>query len=372
MVDFTLPRTTSVIQEGLHAGLHIGAQLYVSLRGQIVADAAFGAARPDGTPMRVDTLQVWLSASKPITAVAVGQLVDRGRIHFDDRVVQYIPEFAPNGKDAITIRHLLTHTAGLRTIHTDWPRASWDETIATLCRAAMEKDWPPGGRAGYHAFTTWYLLGEIVRRVDGRPIAEYLRAEIFQPLAMNESFLALTPEQYAALQPRMAELQRIIGRSVSGTTRPESMQLDTLAAATNPRPAGGVRGPVRQLGMFYEGMLRAWRARTPAPLAQRIAALMTSRARSGMYDETFRATVDWGLGFQINSEHLTPNAPYNFGPYASRDTFGHGGFQASLGMCDPARELVVAVMFNGCPGEANHAARMRALLTALYEELGLS
>ena len=371
-----LPRTMALVEEGLAAGVHIGAQVYVSLRGRAVVDTATGLARPapGEAAMTPETLMVWLSAGKPLTAVAIGRLVDAGRLSFDDPVVKHIPEFAPHGKDAITIRHLLTHTAGLRTIHTDWPRAGWEETMATLCGAAMEKDWPPGAKAGYHAFTSWYVLGEIVRRVDGRPIETYLRSEVFAPLGMNESSLTLSREEYAELQPRMGDLQRIIAVGGGAKPRMESMNLDTFAAAHNPRPAGGVRGPIRELGMFYEAMLRALKGdgSVPTALAQSTARMMTSRARPTMFDETFKATVEWGLGFQLNSEKVTPNAPYNFGPHASPATFGHGGFQASVGMGDPEKELVVAAIFNGCPGEAKHLGRIRRFFTVLYEELGLA
>src|SRR6187455_1190214 len=104
-----LPKTMAAIQRGMEAGLHIGAQLYVSLHGEVVADEAFGMAR-DGVPMRRDTLMLWLSAGKPISAVAVAQVWERGLLDLDDPVATHIPEFAANGKDVVTIRHILTHT----------------------------------------------------------------------------------------------------------------------------------------------------------------------------------------------------------------------------------------------------------------------
>ena len=88
-------------------------QLYVSLRGEVIADVALGLAR-DGVPMRRDTLMLWLSAGKPVSAVAVAQLWERGLLDLDDPVAKHIPEFAANGKDVVTIRHILTHTGGFR------------------------------------------------------------------------------------------------------------------------------------------------------------------------------------------------------------------------------------------------------------------
>src|SRR5438105_13794575 len=80
-----LPRTLAAIERGMRQGLHIGAQLYVSLRGEVIADVAIGEAKR-GVAMRPDTLMLWLSAGKPITAVAIGQLRERGLLDWDDRV----------------------------------------------------------------------------------------------------------------------------------------------------------------------------------------------------------------------------------------------------------------------------------------------
>ncbi len=111
--DLILPQACSVIERGMIAGDHIGAQLYVSRRGSPVAQLALGDSRP-GVPMTTDSILLWLSSTKPIGAVAVLQLMERGLLKLDDPVARHIPEFAAHGKDTVTIRHLLTHTGGFR------------------------------------------------------------------------------------------------------------------------------------------------------------------------------------------------------------------------------------------------------------------
>src|SRR5436190_219881 len=106
-----LDTTSEAIEAGIEVGLHIGAQLFVSRHGQPVADLAFGQSRP-GVAMSADSLMIWMSCSKPVTAVAVAQQWERGRLKLDDRIADHIPEFGRNGKEAVTIRHVLTHTAG--------------------------------------------------------------------------------------------------------------------------------------------------------------------------------------------------------------------------------------------------------------------
>src|SRR4051794_3153346 len=109
----SLRKTTELIEQGEAAGLHIGAQLSVSRAGETVFEGAWGVARP-GVSMTTDTLMPWLSATKIITAIAVAREWERGEFDLDERVSDHIPAFAVGGKEAITIRHLLTHTGGFR------------------------------------------------------------------------------------------------------------------------------------------------------------------------------------------------------------------------------------------------------------------
>ena len=163
-----LPRTVAAIERGMREGLHVGAQLYVSLRGRVVADVAVGLAR-DGVPMRPDTLMLWLSAGKPVAAVAVAQLWERGLLELDDPVARHLPEFAAGGKERVSVRHILTHTAGFRAVLGHWEDKPWDQVIAAISAARLEPRWVVGETAGYHPLTSWYVLGELVRRLDGRP-----------------------------------------------------------------------------------------------------------------------------------------------------------------------------------------------------------
>src|SRR4051794_41079091 len=95
----SLPRTVAVLEQGITDGLHVGAQGYVSRGGMPVADFGIGLARP-GVPMRPDTLMLWLSATKPVAAVAVAQLWERGLLDLDDPAARHIPAFAARGKGA--------------------------------------------------------------------------------------------------------------------------------------------------------------------------------------------------------------------------------------------------------------------------------
>jgi CubicO group peptidase (beta-lactamase class C family) len=360
-----LPRTVEVLTSQMNAGLHIGAQLYVSLGGQIKADVGIGQARP-GMSMTPDTIILWMSATKPLAALAIAQLWERDRLTLDDPIATYIPEFAQHGKETITLRHILTHTAPIRWVETGWPDVSWETIIAKVCAMRPERDWIPGKKAGYSALTSWFVLGELVRRLDGRPFAQYVRQEIFEPLGMNDSWMAMPPDIYRAYGDRLAIMQKTENGQVVDAG------LDNEAAVTHARPASSGHGPVRELGRMYEMMLAGGQIEGRRIISPQTAEALVARHRCGMYDVTFRHIIDWGLGFLLNSNQYGPDTlPYGYGPYASYRTFGHNGHQSATAFADPEHQLAVALVCNGMPGEPAHHARMREVHSAIYEELGL-
>jgi CubicO group peptidase (beta-lactamase class C family) len=378
----TLDRTLEILHEGIHQRLHIGAQLFASIDGQPVADLALGLARlaPDSPtghdiPMQTDTLMLWLSAGKPLTAAAICMLWERGQLQFEDTVVQHWPDFGKNGKQDITIRHLLTHTSGIRGTDLDYPFKSWDETLARIADMKLERDWIPGQRAGYHTHTSWYILGELIRRITGQMPDPWIRDNLLLPLGMTDTFLSLTPDQYASYGPRIGFLYDTSSLKTQDAelTPPSPLpNYDTPLAAFRPRPSASARGPIRQLARLYDMLRRGGELDGIRLLKPETVHAMTMRQRVGMFDQTFRATLDWGLGIIINSSHYGGGIPYQFGPHASRETFGHGGSQSSTAFCDPRHQLVVSLLFNGCPGEPAHDKRLRATLKALYEDLALA
>ena len=360
-----LPRTTAALEQGMRDGLHIGAQVYVSHLSRVVADFALGESRR-GVGMTRDTVMLWLSCTKPIGSVAIAQQWERGRLTLDDPVAKHIPEFGQNGKEGITIRHILTHTAGIRWIDTGWPDAPWEQIISRICGMRIERDWVPGKKAGYSAYVSWFVLGEIVRRLDGRDYASYVRQELFEPLGMNDSWIAMPVEVYRGYGTRLGIMQKSEGGEGSDAG------LDSEAACTHARPSGSGHGPIRELGRFYEMLLAGGQLNGRRIISPQTVEAMVARHRVGMYDHTFRHVMDWGLGFVLNSnQYGAETVPYGYGSFASGRTYGHGGSQSSSAFADPENGLVVALVCNGMPGEPAHDRRMRAVHAAIYQDLYL-
>ena len=364
-VELQFPRTMGVIREGIERGLHTGCQFYISRRGLVLADAGIGSSSPE-TPMTPDTANVWLSSGKPVTAAAILQQWEQGRLRLDDTISRFIPEFQDGGKDGITIRHVLTHTCGIRNVETGWPDVPWDETLRRICAATVEEDWIVGRTAGYHTTSSWFLLGEILSRLTGRPFAEALRFELLEPLGVLKTKAALTPDEHA-LHAR--SLGRIYAREQNDL---KLLDWHELPKCTMASPGASLRGPIRELGQFYEMLLNEGQTPRGRILSPQTVDAMTARHRVGEFDLTLAHVVDFGLGVILDSNRYgIETVPYGYGRFCSPRTFGHGGAQSSQGWCDPEAGLVVAYFFNGRPGEAQHNRRARKFNEAVFADLGI-
>src|SRR5256714_7566642 len=158
----------------------VGASVCITVDGETVVDLWGGAADPaTGRAWEQDTIGVVWSCTKGATALCAHVLASRGELSLDAPVAEYWPEFAKNGKDAITVRMLLAHQAGLAALREPNPEAGycdWDLIAGRL--AEQQPLWEPGTRHGYHALTFGHLVGEVVRRVTGRTIGAFFHDEI--------------------------------------------------------------------------------------------------------------------------------------------------------------------------------------------------
>lgn len=341
-----LRRAHAELERGVARGWHTAAQLFAWLDGRTVADLALGEARP-GVPMTPTTLVEWASATKPVTCAAAALLWQRGLLDLDDPVCRHVPEFGQAGKERVTVRHLMTHTAGL----TDPVRdvVPFDQAIAAVCAAPLKEGWVPGARCAYNSVGMW-ALAALVERLSGQRFARFVRAEIFEPLGLRDSWIGMPVGTYRAYGE---------GRFAAVPGHPET---GTEAWVTWGRPTGGGYGPIRELGLFYAALLE------PRLLAPPVIEAMTTRHLCGAYDELMRATVDRGLGFMLGSSY----AGHGFGPHASRRAFGHGGRNWCQALADPEHRLAVAVYWNGRLDGDALAERQTGLFSALYEDLALS
>ena len=177
----------SVLAASLDSGADVGASVAVLVGGEPVVDIWGGTVDAEGSaPWQQDTItNVW-STTKTMTFLVALMLADRGELDFHAPVARYWPEFAEGGKEAIEVRHLMAHTAGLP----GWAEpmapedlADWERCTSVL--AAQEPWWEPGTSSGYHAVTQGYLIGEVVRRITGATIGTWFASEVAGPLGAD-------------------------------------------------------------------------------------------------------------------------------------------------------------------------------------------
>ncbi len=341
--------------------LHPAVALCLRRRGKVVIDRAIGHVRgnspgePPGTPLvpaTPRTLFNIFSASKSITAMVIHLLDDRGLLHVDDHVDEYIPEFGRHGKEWITIRHVLTHRAGIPSIagaKVDLDLlADWDRIVELLCEA--RPTWRPGRRLSYHALTGGYVLGEVVRRVTGRDIRTFLQQEIAGPLGLRSLSYGVPPERIPevarnaftgppVLFPASALLRRALGVGME----------DAVRLSNDPRfltaivPAGNVIATANDVCRFYDLLLHGGELGGVRVFDRRTVRRATAEQTWLEVDLTMGVPVRYGLGFVLGSERLSL-----YGPGTPR-AFGHLGFTNVLAWADPERRVSACLMSSGKP-----------------------
>ena len=345
------------------------AQLAVYVRGELALDLSIGE-------MRTDSLVPVYSSSKGATAVVVALLVDRGQLDLDARVVEYWPEFGQRGKDRISVRQLLSHQAGLPGVDGGY---SWEEVMAheALAQrlAAQRPFWSPGQAYMYHALTIGTLADELVRRIDGRPVAEVLRADVTGPRSIDVWMgtpASEDPRVVDALPPTAEEFTAYLlenpdalggGDPVSLLALPHGDVVEMLRRVNEEEfrraapPAAGVLASARGLAALYASLQHQINEQ-PRLLSDDTIAQMSQIQVSG---------IELGSGLQARFGVIfqAPCAPR--WPFGSVRAFGHDGAGGSLAFCDPAHDIGFGYTVQRFPLPGGMDARAVELAAAVRE-----
>jgi len=330
-----------------------GAALCIQVGGETVVDLWAGSAgKEPGQDWQADTLLNLFSCTKTFAAVAALQLVGEGRLELDAPVARYWPEFEQAGKQTVTVRQLLCHRAGLPAIREPLaPEALYDWSSMTAALAAEMPWWTPGAEHGYAPITYGWLIGEVIRRVDGREPGAAIIARTAEPLGLD-FHIGLDDAEFH----RVAHIARGKGNLGDAAAQRLLRTMMTDAAAlstrafTNPpsvltstnkpewrrmsQPAANGHGNARALAGFYTGLLQG-RLLDEALLAE------LTREHAVGEDRTLLTCTRFGLGCMLDQPSVA-NATYGLGPQA----FGHPGAGGSIGFADPERELAFGFVVN--------------------------
>jgi CubicO group peptidase (beta-lactamase class C family) len=293
----------------------VGAAVAVVVDGRVVVDLVGGTADDDGAPWTPETIVNAYSVVKPLAAACLLLLVERGSAGLDDRVTRWWPELGAAGKEDVTLRHVLAHQAGLTLFDRPPTLATlleWEATVELL--EASPPEWPPGTAHGEHVVTYGHLVGELVRRLDGRSLGTFLREELAVPWALDHH-VGLS----SALRRRAAAIVDPEGAFVAPLARPREIAdpdvVNGAAWRAAEIPAVNGHGTALALARFYAalgagGTLDGVRLLSTGLVAE------LARPQLVAPDRVLEREVAWGLGVQIDLDE---------------GGFGMGGLGGNLG-----------------------------------------
>ena len=362
-----------------------GAAASVYLDGKRVVDIWAGKARKDGTPWQKDTMSICYSGTKGVTATAIHMLASDGLIDYDASVADYWPEFAKNGKDRITVRHLLSHQAGLHKLEplidglTDI--LDWDLIVSRL--AETEPDFHPGTANGYHALTFGWLVGELIHRVSGLTVPEFVEQRIVTPLELDGLYIGNADRE-------MRRMPDYVGLPPLQRENPAPLTTDYRVPFWIPP---GVFRDLARRGVYLPYMKELythpafWKACIPAmngvatarSLAKMYAALSlggelngvrlvsneivrkSAEVQSKRADKVVIYPLHWRLGYH-RADSFLMDVP---------QAFGHFGLGGAGGWANPELKLSAALVHNGFPFSPLAQTRVVMMTAAVYESLGV-
>ncbi|MGA9276819.1 serine hydrolase domain-containing protein, partial [Ilumatobacter sp.] len=324
----------------------VGAGFALVADGEVKVDITAGIAdEATGRAWDDQTLQLVFSTTKGAAAICVGRLVDDGVLSYDDTVASHWPEFAANGKESVTVAQMLSHQAGLPYVDRV---LSMDDLLAVspIVEALAEQApiWEPGTAHGYHANTYGWLVGELVRRVDGRSIGTYFAEEVAGPLGLDFWIGLPESEEHrvstleSAPPPsdpaELAMMMQVMGPGTKGfNALTMSGAMLVLGAADNPfntRAVHATEMPAAN-GITNAASLAKMYAATVGEVdgirlvsSETIAAASAEAVRGP--DECLVAETRFGMGFMLENELV---------PLLGPNAFGHAGAGGSLGQADP-------------------------------------
>ncbi len=329
-----------VLNQLIDEGQEIGAQVAAYLDGKLVVDAWAGLAdEATNRPVDGKTLFTATSVSKGVTATCIHILADRGLVDYDAPISKYWPEFAANGKERATVRDALAHRVG---IPHDPP--GFDLTKAgdweAVCRAIAQLAplWKPGTKTGYHALTYGWMLGEVLRRVDGRSIGRFLQEEVCRPLGIDGMFFGVPAEAeaYVATMKNASSLgpTNAPWQTAGVFNRPEVRRAEI--------PGAGLLVNAHSLARHYAMLADGGKLDNVRLLSQEqvsVASKVEFDGQDPILSPIFPSASHsrWSLGYSLGDKS---------GPMAGRpNAFGYEGV-GTIGFADPSRRYSFAFLRN--------------------------
>lgn len=330
-----IDRLYNFLEGTVQRGEAPGAAVQLSIGDKPSVSKAFGRFKPNlATPMQQDSIFLVASITKPFTVAAAVLLAERGQLLLDDPAYHYLPEFGNSGKEDISLRHLMTHSSGLPDMLPENQslrerHAPMSEFIEQICQ--LKLDFPAGTGLQYQS-TGLAILGEIVQRVSGISLQEFLRKEFFEPLGMKDTALGIDglPEDRVSNVKLPPEQEGVDWDWNSPYWR-------NFGAAW-----GGMFSTVEDLTRFLRMLLNGGELQGKRIFSRSTVETMIRDQTSPMplVPNEQKVRIRGGLGWR-----LAPSSCWGFfGDFLSSGSFGHGGATGTVFWADPKRDMTFALL----------------------------
>lgn len=365
-------------QREVNAGLLPACQVAIARNGKIGAMQTFGRAVQGGVEKSAtnETFFVIMSATKAFTSAAAWLLMQEGKLRPDDRVVQFVPEFGTNGKDAVTVEHCLIHTSAIP--YAPHFQKDWGDRKRRLERFAQWRlDHTPGEKFVYHISANFWPIAESVERISGQDYRDFVRTRIAEPLGLPDLRVGISP----SLNDRVADLVWV-GEPMSaaeyekmGLKSPRAgvaaisedgvLELNEPVTRAAASPSAGGITTAGDLALFYQALLNEGRAHDGTPIWQPEMLREARRIRTGdLKDPYLGILANRALGIAIAGEDGRGNMR-GFGRTNSADSFGHPGFGGQTAWADPATGISFGYLTNGFDRNDIREGRRQVALSSL-------
>lgn len=331
-------------------------QLALAVRGKLALEAAWGEVQTADGPRKAtpDTLYIAYSTTKAVVAAALWLLFQDGKLSPEQRVVELVPEFDTQGKDAVTLRHLLTHTAGFP--DAPFSPLDWADKQRRYERFARWRlDFEPGQKLQYHATSAHYVIAEVIERASGQDFREFIRARVLEPLELTETVFVGLPEQRqgeVAHVSHVGEAPDPAQLAAMGIRLPANLENEAYLERFNQPDfrsvgvpgAGGVM-TAGGLAQFYQGLLKCLAGERDEPWQQNTLRQVLEPCTGELLDSMTRRAANRGLGLVIAGDD--ERVFRSFAPTNSPESFGHAGAGGQVAWADPGAQLSFVCFTNG-------------------------
>ena len=331
-------------------GIVPSAQVAVARGGKVAGVRTFGSAVQGGAerPATDGTLYCIFSCTKAIVGVAVWLLFEEGLLRLDERVAEIIPEFATNGKGAVTVEQVLTHTAGFP--YAPYHPDGWGDRSRLLeAFSSWRLTWEPGSRFEYHATSAHWALSEVIYRRTGIDYRTFIRERVTGPMGLDELFVGLPPEHDA----RVAEV-RYVGEPVEPPEGWGEVMPEAVLRFNEPRvwrvgvPGAGGIASAAELALFYQPLVNRGetfdgkRVLKPETIEFATTVRTTERHRQPFFDVPVNRALSVVVAGDDGNAHIR-----GFGRTVSPRAFGHLGAGGQIAWGDPETGISVGYCTNG-------------------------